>query len=176
MTWIGYNSKKWGHPSYHLILCQNDSIQSINSIIKDFWHRGLRLGDTHTETGPIELIRASFAKLPLSVKKVTIRANKCFKNHEIIKSMESKRNFFIIVVKLTTPIKRELSSLSCSVHSLGLGKIPTKQFAAYETYFHILLFSYNLIDRFKKLCLSKEFQNMDLNTFGTEFYSSLVNW
>jgi hypothetical protein len=45
-----------------------------------------------------------------------------------------------------------------------LGKIPTKHFAANEAYFHTLLFSYNLINWFKRLCLPKEFQNMTLKT------------
>ena len=45
-----------------------------------------------------------------------------------------------------------------------LSKIPTKHFAANEAYFHILLFSYNLINWFKRLCLPKEFQNMTLKT------------
>jgi hypothetical protein len=45
-----------------------------------------------------------------------------------------------------------------------LGKIPTKYFAANEVYFHTLLFSYNLINWFKRLCLPKELQNMTLKT------------
>ena len=45
-----------------------------------------------------------------------------------------------------------------------LGKIPTKHFSANESYFHILLFSYNLINWFKRLCLPMEFQNMTLKT------------
>jgi hypothetical protein len=45
-----------------------------------------------------------------------------------------------------------------------LAKIPTKYFAANESYFHILLFSYNLINWFKRLCLPKDVQNMTLNT------------
>jgi hypothetical protein len=45
-----------------------------------------------------------------------------------------------------------------------LGKIPTKYFAANEAYFHTLLFSYNLINWFKRLSLPKEFQNMTLKT------------
>ena len=45
-----------------------------------------------------------------------------------------------------------------------LGKIPTKYFAANEAYFHTLLFSYNLINCFKRLCRPMEFQNMTLNT------------
>lgn len=48
-----------------------------------------------------------------------------------------------------------------------LGKIPTKPFAANEAYFHTLLFSYNLINWFKRLCLPKEFQNMRLKTLRT---------
>jgi len=48
-----------------------------------------------------------------------------------------------------------------------LAKIPTKHFAANEAYFHILLFSYNLINWFKRLCLPKEFQAMTLNTLRT---------
>jgi len=45
-----------------------------------------------------------------------------------------------------------------------LAKIPTKHFAANEAYFHLLLFAYNLINWFKRLCLPKEFQNMTLKT------------
>jgi hypothetical protein len=45
-----------------------------------------------------------------------------------------------------------------------LAKIPTKHFAANESYFHVLLFSYNLVNWFKRLCLPKEFQTMTLNS------------
>ncbi len=48
-----------------------------------------------------------------------------------------------------------------------LGKIPTKYFAANEAYFHILLFAYNLINWFKRLCLSNQFQNLTLKTLRT---------
>jgi hypothetical protein len=48
-----------------------------------------------------------------------------------------------------------------------LAKIPTKHFAANEAYFHLLLFAYNLVNWFKRLCLPKEFQNMTLKTLRT---------
>lgn len=237
MARIGYNPKKWGRPSYHPILC-------FNGITKDFWHGGLRPGDTHTATGTVELLKASFAKLPPSVKIVTIRADKGFYDHKTIEYLESNKALFVIVAKLTAPVKREISTLSYQVHSSGLetaefmyqptkwkkeyrfvvirrlipedpteqltlfsmgkysyqvivtnmkltplhtwrfyngrasveliikelkgdyplGKIPTKYFAANEAYFHTLLFSYNLINWFKRLCLPVEFQNMTLRT------------
>jgi len=237
MARIGYNPKKWGRPSYHPLLC-------FNGITKDFWHGELRPGDTHTATGTVELLKEVFAKLPPSVKSVIIRADKGFYDHETIEYLESNKALFVIVAKLTAPVKRIISTLSYQVHSSGLetaefmyqptkwkkeyrfvvvrrlipedpteqltlfsmgkysyqvivtnmkltplhiwrfyngraaveliikelkgdyplGKIPTKYFAANEAYFHTLLFSYNLINWFKRLCLPTEFHNMTLKT------------
>jgi hypothetical protein len=244
MARIGYNPKKWGRPSYHPLLC-------FNGITKDFWHGELRPGDTHTATGTVELLKAVFAKSPPSVKIVIIRADKGFYDHETIEYLESQKAFFVIVAKLTGPIKRTLSTLSYRVHSSGLetaefmyqptkwkkgyrfvvvrrlipedpseqltlfsmgkhsyqvvvtnmkltplntwrfyngraaveliikelkgnyplGKIPTKHFPANEAYFHTLLFSYNLINWFKRLCLPTGFQNMTLKTLSSRFLS-----
>ena len=237
MARIGYNPQKWGRPSYHPLLC-------FNGITKDFWHGELRPGDTHTATGTVELLKAVFAELPPSVKSVIIRADKGFYDHETIEYLESNKALFVIVAKLTAPVKRIISTLSYQVHSSGLetaefmyqptkwekkyrfvvvrrlipedpteqltlfsmgkysyqvivtnmkltplhiwrfyngraaveliikelkgdyplGKIPTKYFAANEAYFHTLLFSYNLINWFKRLCLPMEFHNMTLKT------------
>jgi len=192
----------------------------------------------------VELLKAVFAKLPPSVKIVIIRADKGFYDHETIEYLESNKALFVVVAKLTAPVKRRISSLSYRVHSSGLetaefmyqptrwkkeyrfvvvrrlipedpteqltlfsmgkysyqvlvtnmkltplntwrfyngraaveliikelkgdyplGKITTKHFAANEAYFHTLLFSYNLINWFKRLCMPKGFQNMTLRT------------
>ena len=240
MARIGYNPIKRGRPSYHPLLC-------FNGITKDFWHGELRPGDAHTATGTIELLEISFGKLTPSVKSVLIRADKGFYDHKTIEFLESKKAFFVIVAKLTSPIKRKLLGLRYQKYSSGieaaefmyqpnnwkkeyrfiairrpipedpteeltlfsmgkysyqiivtnmqltplntwkfyngrasveliikelkgdypLAKIPTKHFAANEAYFHILLFSYNLINWFKRLCLPKEFQAMTLNTLRT---------
>ncbi len=234
---IGYNPKKKGRPSYHPLFC-------FNGITKDFWHGELRAGDTHTSTGILQLLEASFAKLPTSVKAVIIRADKGFYDHKTIEYLESKHALFVIVAKITRPVKRKLTSLSyrkytsgtevaefmyqpkgwekkyrfvvirrpipeepssqLSLFSMGkysyqvfvtnlklkplnvwkfyngraaveliikelkedypLAKIPTKHFAANEAYFHLLLFAYNLINWFKRLCLPNEFQSMTLKT------------
>lgn len=45
-----------------------------------------------------------------------------------------------------------------------LAKIPTKHFQANEAYFHILLFSYNLLNWFKRLCLPKDFHTLTLSS------------
>lgn len=77
MALIGYNPKKRGRPSYHPLLC-------FNGITKDFWHGELRPGNVHTAAGTIELLEASFAKIPPSVKSVFIRADKGFFDHKTV--------------------------------------------------------------------------------------------
>lgn len=46
----------------------------------------------------------------------------------------------------------------------ALGHIPTRHFFANETYFHLLLLAYNLINWFKRLCLPPELQDSTLQT------------
>lgn len=237
MANIGYNPKKRGRPSYHPLVC-------FNGITKDYWHGELRPGDAHTAAGVIDFLKASFAKVPPSVKVRIIRADKGFFDHKTVEYLESNNAQFAIVARLTPPIKRKLSGLSYHRYASGietseftypikaghkeyrfvvirrlipedpseqltlftlgkysyqvivtnlnlnplntwkfyngraaveliikelkgdypLAKIPTKHFAANEAYFHILLFSYNLISWLQRLCLPKEFQDMLLGT------------
>jgi hypothetical protein len=237
MANIGYNPKKRGRPSYHPLVC-------FNGITKDYWHGELRPGDAHTAAGVLDFLKATFAKVPSSVKVIIIRADKGFFDHKTVEYLESESALFAIVARLTQPIKRKLAGLSyhryasgietsefmypikaghkehrfvvirrpipedpseqLSLFTLGkysyqvivtnlkltplntwkfyngraaveliikelkgdypLAKIPTKHFAANDAYFHILLFSYNLINWFKRLCLPTDIQNMTLNT------------
>jgi hypothetical protein len=53
-----------------------------------------------------------------------------------------------------------------------LGKIPTKFFLANQAYFHILMFAYNLINWFKRLCLPEEFHTKTLKTIRTQLLST----
>jgi hypothetical protein len=50
-----------------------------------------------------------------------------------------------------------------------LAKIPTNSFQANQFYFHLLLFAYNLVNWFKRICLPPRFQNATLETIRTEF-------
>lgn len=49
-----------------------------------------------------------------------------------------------------------------------LAKIPTNSFLANQTYFYLLLFAYNIINWFKRICLPKRFQNATLKTIRSE--------
>ncbi len=53
----------------------------------------------------------------------------------------------------------------------ALGSVPTRHFFANETYFHLLLLAYNLVNWFKRLCLPPEFQNATLQTLRYKILS-----
>jgi hypothetical protein len=234
---IGYNPIKRGRPSYHPLLC-------FEGVSKDFWHGELRPGDVHTASGTVDLLRACFSKVPAGIRTVIIRADKGFYDHSLIEWLEDQRAAFVIVARLTAPIKRKLTHLRYVSPSRGievaefqyqptrwshpyrfvvvrrlqaeeatqqltlfkfgkyhyqvmvtnlplqplylwrfyndragieliirqlkgdyaLGSIPTRFFLANETYFHLLLLSYNVINWFKRLCLPPDFQNATLQT------------
>lgn len=110
---IGYNPHKPGRASYHPLLC-------FEGHTKDFWHGELRPGDTHTATGTRALLEACFAKLPPSTRTVLVRADKGFYDHKILEWLEGRKARFVIVARLTTPIKRKLSALRYTTLSSGL--------------------------------------------------------
>jgi hypothetical protein len=234
---IGYNPKKRGRPSYHPLLC-------FEGQSKDFWHGELRPGDVHTASGTLDLLSACFAKIPTRVRWTIIRADKGFYDHKLVEWLEAQRARFVIVARLTPPIKRKLPHLryvspsrdvevaefryqptrwphpyrfvvirrpqpdeptaQLTLFKLGryhyqvlvtnlplqplnlwrfyndrasvellirqlkgdyaLGSIPTRHFFANETYFHLLLLAYNLVNWFKRLCLPPELQAATLQT------------
>src|SRR5216683_2738110 len=184
---IGYNPVKRGRPSYHPLLC-------FEGHSRDFWHGELRPGDAHTAAGILDLLTACFAKIPAGVRSVIVRADKGFYDHGLVEWLEAGKASFVVVARLTGPIKRRLAHLRYTSPSRGvevaefryqptrwrrscrdvvirqlkgdyaLGHIPGHHFLANETYFHLMLLAYNLTNWFKRLCLPPQFQNATLQT------------
>ena len=101
---IGYNPIKRGRPSYHPLLC-------FEGQSRDFWHGELRPGDVHTASGVLDLLKACFAKVPAGVRSIIVRADKGFYDHGLVEWLEAQKAGFVIVARLTGPIKRRLAHL-----------------------------------------------------------------
>jgi hypothetical protein len=110
---IGYNPIKRGRPSYHPLLC-------FEGQTKDFWHGELRPGDAHTASGTLDLLAACFAKSLAGVRLRIVRADKGFFDHKLIEWLEGRRARFVIVARLTPPIKRKLAHLRYVSPSRGV--------------------------------------------------------
>ena len=234
---VGYNPIKRGRPSYHPLLC-------FEGQSRDFWHGELRPGDVHTAAGAIDLLSACFAKVPAEVRSIIVRGDKGFYDRALVDWLDARRASFVIVARLTGPIKRKLAHLRYTEPSPGvevaefryqptrwsrtgrfvvirrpqpeelseqltlfklgryhyqvlvtnltlqplnlwrfyndragvelvirqlkgdyaIGHIPGHHFFANETYFHLLLLAYNLVNWFKRLCLPPEYQTATLHT------------
>jgi hypothetical protein len=101
---IGYNPIKRGRPSSHPLRC-------FDGQTTDFWHGELRPGDAHTATGTLDLIRACWDKIPTGVRSVILRADKGFYDHALVEWLEARKAGFVIVARLTPPLKRKLPHL-----------------------------------------------------------------
>ncbi len=53
--------------------------------------------------------------------------------------------------------------------NFALAKIPTKNFLANQLYFYLLLFAYNIVNWFKRICLPPVYRNITLETLRTDF-------
>lgn len=239
---IGYNPHKRGARSYHPLLC-------FEFHSKDFWHGILRPGDASSSTGSVEFFKECLDKLPPYVYRIRLRADSGFFNHKFVEVLEEKNIGYVIVAKMTNPIKNRVAGLRyhhfkkdwgaaefqytpyrwkkpCRFitirrplpeedsdqlslftikryayqvfitnlplipqniwyfykgralieknireleESFALAKIPTNNFLANQVYFYLLLFTYNIVNWFKRLCLPPSFQNATLETIRTEF-------
>ncbi|HKV44931.1 MAG TPA: IS1380 family transposase [bacterium] len=234
---IGYNPRKRGRPSYHPLVC-------FEGQTRDFWHGELRAGDAPPAVGTVWLLQACFAKMPATVRQIRVRADAGFYDYKIVRAIEAHRGKFVIVARLTKPLKalvtglpyttvhRSLAVAECqyqphrwprpyrfvvvrkalpeeesvqtTLFTIGrytyhayvtnfrlppiavyhfynaraameliikelkadypLAKIPTNQFAANEAYFHLLMFAYNAMNWFKRLCLPPGYHSLTLGT------------
>lgn len=110
---VGYNPTKHGRRSYHPLLC-------FEGRTKDFWDGELRPGNVHTASGTLDLLKACFAKIPALVRQVIIRADKGFYDRKIVEWLEQCKARFVIVARLTRPIKRKLAHLKYVCASTGV--------------------------------------------------------
>jgi hypothetical protein len=234
---VGYNLRKRGRPSYHPLVC-------FEGQTRDFWHGELRAGDAAPGVGAVWLLNACFAKMPATVRQIRLRADAGFYDYKIVRAVEARRGKFVIVARLTKPLRALVQGLKYTDAGYGvavaecqyqplrwprayrfvivrkslpedetpqttlftvgrytyhahvtnfrlppiavyrfynqraameliikelkadypLAKIPTSQFAANDAYFHLLLFAYNLMNWFKRLCLPAGYQSLTLGT------------
>jgi hypothetical protein len=113
----GYNPTKRGRLSYHPLVC-------FEGQSRDYWAGELRPGDAHTAQGAVDLLAACFARLPPDAQRVDVRGDKGFYDGKIVAALEDRRAGFVIVARLTQPIKRQLAGLHYTPHR---GRVETAE-------------------------------------------------
>jgi hypothetical protein len=115
---IGFNPKKRGRPSYLPLLC-------FDGVTRDVWAGSFHPGNTHVATVTLALCEEAWAKLPATIRTVRVRADAAFFDHKLIEWLEARGAAYVIVARLTAPIKRRLSTL---VYQRISGEIAAAEF------------------------------------------------
>jgi len=110
---MGYNPIKRGRPSYHLLLC-------FEGQSKDYWRGELRPRDAHRVAGVQTLLQACFAKRTEPRQRVIVRADIGYYDRTFVRWLEENQAHFVIVAKLTAPVKRKLPGLRYHMVSRGI--------------------------------------------------------
>ncbi len=101
---VGYNPKRRGSPSYLPLLC-------FEGQSADVWGGSYHPGNTHPTTVSLRMLQDAFAKLPKKIKKVIVRADAAFFDHEIMGFIEANGAFYVIAAHMMVPIKNRLGGL-----------------------------------------------------------------
>jgi hypothetical protein len=101
---VGYNPGKKGKRSYHPLFC-------FETNSRDSWHSILRPGNTGSSTGVVEFFNVCLNKLPPYIYRIRVRADAGFYNLKLIRLLEEKNIGYVIVARITKPIKWQLEGL-----------------------------------------------------------------
>ena len=71
----------------------------------------LHPGNTHVTTVTLALFEEAWAKLPPTIQTVRVRADGAFFDHKLVEWLKSRDAAYVLVARLTGPIKRRLSTL-----------------------------------------------------------------
>jgi hypothetical protein len=111
----GYNPMKRGRRSDHPLLAfEGDSQQ--------FWAGEVRPGNAHPAAGTLDLLTECLRKIPPEHARLPLfcRGDKGFYDRAIVDWLEHLKVRFVIVARITAPVKRKLGSLRYHTFRRGL--------------------------------------------------------
>jgi hypothetical protein len=110
---VGFNPKKRGRRSYMPLLC-------FEGQTGDVFCGSYHPGNTNPTSVIRVLLEGVFAGLPPHIGPVRVRADGAFFDHKIVEFIEGKRAFYVIVARLTSPVKNRLGGLRYRRISAGV--------------------------------------------------------
>jgi hypothetical protein len=110
---VGFNPKKRGRPSFHPLLC----FEGKSGIC---WEAEWLPGDAHPLPHVAPLLQRALVKLPVNVKKVSVRADPAFYDQKFLAFLEEKRAFYVIAARLYPDLKQRLQGLRYRRYRSGL--------------------------------------------------------
>lgn len=101
---IGYNPTKRGRPSYHPLLVFEGHTQ-------ESWGGIQRPGNVASSTDSIPFVKVCLTKIPKNIYRIRLRADEGFYSWNMVNFLDGEKVGFVIVAKITAPIKCMLPGL-----------------------------------------------------------------
>jgi hypothetical protein len=101
---VGYNPRYHGKRSYHPLLCLEANSHFL-------WDAELRPGNAGTWEGSCAMLETAFARLPPPIREIRFRADAGFGYEAVLKTVETGRAEYAVVVRMNPGLKRLLLAL-----------------------------------------------------------------
>jgi hypothetical protein len=110
---VGYNPQQRGRRSYLAWRCTEAETGEI-------WEASYHPGNVHASTISLAELERAFAKLPVAVRGVRVRADAAFYDRAVIGVLEARGATYTIVAQLTPRLKERVASLRYTRVSAGV--------------------------------------------------------
>jgi len=112
------------------------------------------------------VVRRPIPEDPVEARQLTLFKDRKYAYHVLVTNLKTHPwRVWQFYAKRAT-IEKNIREL---LYDYPLGKIPTEDWVANVAFFQILLFAFNLVHWFKRLCLPKEYLYTTLDTIRTDF-------
>jgi hypothetical protein len=130
--------------------------------VGEFHYQPLRWEEPHR----FVVVRRPIPHDPVEAKQLTLFKDRKYAYHMLVTNLKTHPwRVWQFYAKRAT-IEKNIREL---LYDYPLGKIPTDDWKANVAFFQILLFAFNLVHWFKRLCLPKEYLHVTLDTIRTDF-------
>ena len=130
--------------------------------VADFKYKPQKWAEAHR----FIVVRRPVEEYPDEVDQLTLIQVGRFKYSAYISNLDLKAENIWRAYHSRANIEKSIREL---LYHLALNKIPTQEWTANVAFFQMLLFAYNLVHWFKRLCLPKEYFRVTVETIRNDF-------
>lgn len=112
------------------------------------------------------VVRRPIPQDPLEARQLTLFKDRKYAYHVLVTNLKSHPWRVWRFYAQHAMIEKDVREL---LYEYPLGKIPTEDWVANVAFFQLLLFAYNLVHWFKRLCLPRDYLHASLDTIRTDF-------
>jgi hypothetical protein len=112
------------------------------------------------------VVRRPIPQDPVEARQLTLFKDRKYAYHVLVTNLKSHPWRVWRFYAQHATIEKDVREL---LYDYPLGKIPTEDWVANVAFFQLLLFAYNLVHWFKRLCLPRDYLYATLDTIRTDF-------